>query len=84
MVMPENRKQNLYTYDGTIAGVKASVIGLAKSFTPNTERFYEGVFSIPIMSQGDKAIVEIHNDTPYPCKFSTCEWMGLVTGKASR
>jgi len=84
MVMPENRKQNVYTYDGTVAGVKASVIGLAKSFTPNTERFYEGVFSIPIMSQGDKAIVEIHNDTPYPCKFSTCEWMGLVTGKASR
>lgn len=82
MVMPENRKTNTYTYDGTIAGVKAATIGLGKSFTPNVERFYEGVFSIPVMSQGDKAIVEIHNETPYPCKFSTCEWMGLIAGKA--
>ena len=84
MVMPENRKENTYTYDGTLAGVKAATIGLATTFSPNTERFYEGVFSIPIMSQGDKAIVEIHNSTPYPCKFSTCEWMGLIAGKGKR
>ena len=83
-VMPENRKENLYTYDGTISGVKAATIGLPTEFKPNTERFYEGVFSIPIMSRGERAMVEIHNDSPYPCKFSTCEWMGLITGKAKR
>ena len=84
MVMPENRKTNVYTYDGTITGVKAATIGTPTEFKPETQRFYEGVFSIPIMSKGERAIVEIHNDTPYPCKFSTCEWMGLVTGKAKR
>lgn len=83
-VMPERRSENLYTYDGTVTGVKAAVIGLPTTFEPNTSRYYEGVFSIPIMSQGDKAIVEIHNDSPYPCKFSTVEWMGLITGKGRR
>ena len=83
-VMPENRRENIYTYDGTMAGVKASTIGLPTEFKENTERFYEGVFSIPIMSRGERAMVEIHNDSPYPCKFSTCEWMGLITGKGKR
>ena len=84
-VMPEGRQENLYTYDGTISGTRAAVIGLpAHSQGSDTQRYYEGVFSIPVMSRGERAIVEIHNDSPYPCKFSTCEWMGLVTGKASR
>ena len=83
-VMPESRKENLYTYDGTTLGVRNATIGLPKTLNPSSERGFEGVFSIPIMSQGDKCIVELHNDTPYPCKFSTVEWMGLVTGKASK
>ena len=83
-VLPENRKENVYTYDGTISGVKAATIGLPTTFKSDTQRFYEGVFSIPIMSRGERAIVEIHNDSPYPCKFSTCEWMGLITGKGKR
>ena len=83
-VLPENRKENVYTYDGTISGVKAATIGLPTTFRSDTQRFYEGVFSIPIMSRGERAIVEIHNDSPYPCKFSTCEWMGLITGKGKR
>ena len=82
MVMPERRKQNVYTYDGTVAGVKAATIGVPSGPPPsNVQRYYEGVFSVPIMSQGDKCLVEIHNDTPYPCKFSTVEWLGLITGK---
>ena len=40
----------------------------------------EGVFTIPVMSEGARAKVEISNDTPRPCMFSTCEWEALITG----
>lgn len=80
-VIPEHRKENQYIYDGTVTGVRNATIGTGTTFDPNVERFFEGVFNIPIMSQGEKAIVELHNETPYPCKFSTCEWTGMVTGK---
>jgi hypothetical protein len=43
----------------------------------------EGVFTIPIMCEGARAKVEIRNDTARPCRFTTCEWMGLITGKAA-
>jgi hypothetical protein len=42
----------------------------------------EGIFSIPIMSEGRRAKVELRNDTARPCKFTTCEWVGLITGRA--
>jgi hypothetical protein len=42
----------------------------------------EGVFPIPIMCEGARAKVEIRNDTARPCRFTTCEWVGLITGKA--
>ena len=81
-VIPEHRKENLYVYDGTVTGVRNATIGTSTTFDPNVERFFEGVFNIPIMSKGEKAIVELQSDSPYPCKFSTCEWIGMVTGKA--
>jgi hypothetical protein len=40
------------------------------------------VFTIPVLSKGDNCVVEIHNASALPCKFSTCEWIGLITGKA--
>ena len=81
-VMPEHRQTCEYVFDGTVAAVRNAVIGKATTFEPDTARYFEGVFNIPIMSRGDQCMVEIRNDTPHPCKFSTCEWVALVTGRA--
>lgn len=83
-VIPEGRDLGIYTFDGTVLGSRVSALGSANptGFDSDTNRFYEGVFNIPIMSRGERCMVEIHNDTPHPCKFSTCEWVGLITGKA--
>ena len=42
----------------------------------------EDVFRIPINSRGDNCVVELLNDTAHPCKFSSCEWVGLLTSQA--
>jgi hypothetical protein len=86
VVKLEHRQDAVYTFDGTVMAVHASRTGaILSTFAPNEDepkREYEGVFTIPILSAGDRAIVELHNDTAMPCKFSTCEWVGLVTGRA--
>jgi hypothetical protein len=38
-----------------------------------------GVFHVPLLSRSDRCWVEIQNDTPGPCSFSTAEWVGLAT-----
>ncbi|MFZ9569092.1 MAG: hypothetical protein ACO28M_04530 [Vulcanococcus sp.] len=83
-VIPEGRDTGIYTFDATILGSRASTLGSINptGWDSDNNRFYEGVFSIPIMSRGERCMVEIHNDTPHPCKFSTCEWIALLTGKA--
>ena len=83
-VIPEGRDTGIYTFDATILGSRASALGSSNptGWDPDNNRFYEGVFNIPIMSRGERCMVEIHNDTPHPCKFSTCEWVALMTGKA--
>ena len=48
----------------------------------NASSIREDVFRIPINSRGDNCIVELLNDTAHPCKFSTCEWVGLLTSQA--
>ncbi len=48
----------------------------------NVSSIREAVFRIPINSRGDNCIVELLNDTAHPCKFSTCEWVGLLTSQA--
>ena len=82
-VMAEHRPEGVYSFDGTVAAVRNAVIG--KSATgegSDAARYFEGVFNIPIMSRGEQCMVEIRNSTPHPCKFSTCEWIGMVTGRA--
>tara|TARA_B100001250_G_scaffold25719_1_gene21311 strand:+ start:11900 stop:14446 length:2547 start_codon:yes stop_codon:yes gene_type:complete len=83
-VFPEGRDVGKYKFDGTILGSRNSLIGTAlpSGWDSDDERFYEGVFTFPIMSRGERCMVEIHNDTPHPCKFSTCEWVALITSKA--
>ena len=82
-VMPEHRSEGVYRFDGTVAAVRNAGIGNSGRDTrADVSRSSEGVFSIPIMSRGEQCMVEIRNATPHPCKFSTCEWVGLVTGRA--
>ena len=83
-VMPEGRTTGKYKFDGAIVGSRNSTLGsaLPNGWASDNERFYEGVFNIPIMSRCERFLVEIHNDNPHPCKFSTCEWVALITGKA--
>lgn len=79
-VMPERRDGAVYRYAGTTIRNRNSIIG--ENLTTESLRYYEGVFRIPINSRGENCIVEIHNPTVHPCKFSTCEWVGLITGQA--
>ena len=82
--LPEHRTEGLYTYDGTVAGVRNAAIGAPPPGTMNadTPRYFEGVFTVPIYGQGDRIYVELLNDRPIPCKFSTCEWTALLSGRA--
>lgn len=83
LVTAERRDAASYVFDGTILGVRNSLIGSAlNQAETEANRYAEGVFRVPILSRGENAIVEIQNETPHPCKFSTCEWVGLVTGQA--
>lgn len=84
-VLPEGRNTGIYKFDGTILGSRDSTLGsaLPNGWSIDDERIFEGVFNIPIMSRGERCMVEIQNDSPHPCKFSTCEWVALITGKAS-
>jgi hypothetical protein len=82
-VIPENRKEGLYTFDGTILAVRASSIGTpATPPTADVGLKYQGVFNVPIMGRGDRILVELLNDTPHPSKFSTLEWIGMVTSRS--
>ena len=82
-VIPENRKEGLYTFDGTVLAVRASTIGTPKStMTADVQLKYQGVFNVPIMGRGDRILVELLNDTPHPSKFSTLEWIGMVTSRS--
>jgi hypothetical protein len=83
-VMAERRDTAVYKFDGTVLGSRNSSLGSAmpNGYDPETNRYFEGVFQIPIASKGENCIVEIHNDTIHPCKFSTCEWVGLITSQA--
>lgn len=80
--MPEHRQPGLYTFDGTVLAVRESKIGDTSPIDEIRERYYEGVFNIPIMGRGDRVLVELLNDTPHPCKFSTCEWIGGITSRS--
>lgn len=82
-VMPENRKEGLYTFDGTVLAVRNSSIGTPKGpMTSDVQLKYQGVFNIPIMGRGDRILVELLNDTPHPSKFSTLEWIGMLTSRS--
>jgi hypothetical protein len=81
-VLPEHRSECLYRFDGTVSGVRDARIGSPDLVDSTEPQYSEGVFNIPIMSRGERCVVELRNSTPHPCKFSTCEWVGLTAGKA--
>ena len=78
-VLPEHRSEGLYKYDGTDIAVRGSWIGQPSQMPDDAMRYYEGVFSFPVIGDGTRIYCEILNDTPHPCKFSTCEWIGNLT-----
>ncbi len=82
--IPEGREPGVYVYDGTVLAVRNSSVGTppASSFNGDIQIKYQGVFNIPIMGRGDRVLVELLNDTPHPSKFSTCEWIGMVTSRS--
>lgn len=80
--LPEHRAEGLYVFDGTTIAVRGSSIGNPPVSTDSASRFFEGVFNIPIMGRGDRVLVELLNDTPHPSKFSTVEWIGMVTSRS--
>lgn len=82
--IPENREPGIYVYDGTVLAVRNSSVGTPpqSSFQGDIQIKYQGVFNIPIMGRGDRVLVELLNDTPHPSKFSTCEWIGMVTSRS--
>ena len=85
-VTAERRDTSTYKFDGTVLGVRESLVTStlpAGGYSSDDDRYKEGVFNIPIMSKGERCVVEIKNDTAHPCKFSTCEWVALITRKAS-
>jgi len=41
----------------------------------------EGVFRFPVYGRGENSLVEIRDKTIHPCKFSTCEWVGLISAQ---
>ena len=83
-ILPEYRSNAEYTYDGTISGVRNAAIGKPPLSDVSTDsaRYFEGVFNIPIYGQGEQIFVEIRSDRPLPCKFSTCEWIALLSTRA--
>ena len=82
--IPEGREPGVYVYDGTVLAVRNSSVGAppASALTGDLQIKYQGVFNIPIMGRGDRVLVELLNDTPHPSKFSTCEWIGMVTSRS--
>ena len=83
-VLPEHRPAGVYVYDATVSAVKNAAIGRPPDdeLGIDSARYSEGVFSIPIYGQGERIFVEIRNNRPLPCKFSTCEWVAAVTSRA--
>lgn len=65
-----NRDEAVYTFPG-------SAVGLLQG----ADQGQAGVFSIPMFGRGENIAVTIENDTAHPCKFSSVEWTGLITGK---
>jgi hypothetical protein len=65
-----NRDEAVYTFPGSTIGLLQGV-----------DEGQEGVFRIPMFGRGENITVTIENDTAHPCKFSSLEWTGLITGK---
>lgn len=80
-VTPEHRTPAVYRFDGSTIAVRGAMIGHFP-VEADRQRYFEGVFNIPIMSRGERCIVDLINPTPHPCKFNTCEWVAVITGKA--
>lgn len=85
-VKPERRETFTYVFNGKQLGVRNSQLGsqLGHGRDIENRQFFEGVFPIPIQARGETCAVELINDTPNPCMFSSCDWLAQVTSRAQR
>lgn len=85
-VTPERRPTATYTFDGWQLGVRNSQLGstLGQGLDIEDRQYFEGVFTVPIQARGETCIVELVNDTPNPCMFSSCDWLAQVTSRGQR
>lgn len=82
-VMAERREKAVYTFSSKLLASRNSFVGEEpQQVDPDPGHYFDGVFTIPIQANGETCVVEIHNDTPMPCLFTTCEWVGRLAGKA--
>jgi len=82
-VTAERRDPATYVFDGVTLRSRNSQLGSSLNVLGSDyDDYLTGVFRIPINSRGEACRVEIVNDTPHPCKFSTCEWVGRISGRA--
>lgn len=78
-VLLEGRSPAVYKFDALVTGARVSRVSPVETFQAETR--YRGLFSIPVLSDGEKAQVELWNETPAPCRFLSAEWVGLVSRK---
>ena len=82
-VMAERREKAVYSFSSKLLASRNSSVGEEpQQVDPDPGHYFDGVFTIPIQSKGETCVVEIHNDSPMPCLFSTCEWVGQLSGRA--
>lgn len=84
-VTAERRETAVYKFDGMILGQRNSQVGsaLGQGLDIEDRSFFEGVFTIPIASRGETCRVELVNNTPNPCMFSSLGWLATITNQAS-
>jgi hypothetical protein len=80
-VLAERREPAVYTFTHSALAVRNSLVGIEEE-GPYADSLQEGVFTVPIQSNGEKCVVELRNSTARPCRFASCEWVGMVHTKA--
>lgn len=84
VVQPERRQPAVYEFDGTVLDSRASQVGsrLGTGLDIDRTSYFQGVFQVPIQSEGLRVNVDIINDSAAPCQFLGAEWIGRQ-GRAS-
>jgi hypothetical protein len=75
-VTPQARETYTYPFTGKTIGGSAMVIGSAQLDT--------GIFKVPVVSDGETAVIELINDTYLPSYFQSAELEAFMVNRARR